>query len=516
MNDLFLRIRLDALARNVRQVKALVAVVRRNNGSVRELNKLLEPPGAPATVSLRRVQMAVNSIEGLFKWEDIGDLLRTYKVPEMLNNAQEGLKALETTLAAAQKQTEALLVNVKETDTLLNREQVKSLFGVGAADTLLTRTLKLQKELREAEGDGAAEAPPAAWARYRELVGDQDQFGVFQEYVDVAGGLSLRGTGMDQHFCAMADWLSDHWTSVVSLPYWFAIPARKDPAAKPSIIRLGFPEWTIWALPLFAHEFGRILVDENTEFQGHVDDLVGEIAGEPAKELKDDALERERQARGARIRMYLADAFATYVMGPAYACACLLLKLDPTEVGQTTQDQGWDRVRAEVVLGTLGKLDPGYQSKLGEITKTLRDSWTAALTQLGPEASGDGELTLVQPVVDRAVAVLELIEEQNETRIRFDDEAWVEADRQAATYFGDLVPGAEPPPDAEQATKAKPTFDLEGVTLPDVLNAAWSQRLKYPDAKMADTIADRVRERIWPYLKPPSAGRKRQTGGIRP
>lgn len=515
MNDLFLRIRLEALERNVRQVRALVAVVRRNSRSVRELHKLLESPGAPATLNLRRVQMAVDSIANLSRYDDIADMLRDYGVPAFLQNAQEGLKALEATLAAAKGRTEELLVNVKETDILLNREQVKSLFGVGTADRLLTSTLKLQKELRKGASDGAAGASPEAWARYRELVGDQDQFSVFQEYVDIAAGLSLRGTGMDEHFCAMADWLSDHWNSVVSLPYWFAIPARQDPKAKPSIIRLGFPEWTIWALPLFAHEFGRILVDEYAEFQELVDDLAGQISGEQRPQLNDDALERERQARAARIRTYLADAFATYVMGPAYACACLLLKLDPAEVGQPLQDQGWDRVRAEVVLATLDKSDPGVQSNLSGIIATLRDSWTAALEQLGPTESDDRETSLVGPVVNQAVAALELIEEQNETSIRFDDDAWAEAGRQAKTYFRDLVPGAEPP-DADPGTSTEPpTFEVDGVTLPELLNAAWRQRLKYPDPKVADAIATRVRESIWPYLKPPSASRKRPLSDIR-
>jgi hypothetical protein len=502
MNDLFLRIRLEALERNVRQVKALVAVVRKNNHSVRELHKLLEPPGAPATVRLRRVQMAVDSIAKLLEYPDIADLLRVYGVPETLKNAQEGLKELEATLTAARKRTEELVVNVKETDVLLNREQVKGLFGIGTANTLLTNTLKLQRDLREGDARGTTEAPPQAWARYRELVGDRDQFGVFQEYVDIAAGLSLRRTGMDEHFCAMADWLSDHWTPVVSLSYWFAIPARQDPSAKPSIIRLEFPEWTIWAVPLFAHEFGRMLVDESPEFQQLVNELVNQIPGDPQPD---------------RIRISIADVFGTYVMGPAYACASLLLKLDPAEISQPMQEHGCDRLRAQIVLATLDKVNPGVQSNLADIIDTLRDSWTTALTQLGPMQSDAGEMTLVELVVNHTVAALELIEEQNDTSIKFDDGAWAEAQTQAETYFGDLVSGAGPRSQTDPAVSTEESaFELDGVTLPEVLNAAWSRRLDNPDPNMADAIATRVRERIWPHLKPPSAGGKRPPSDIRP
>jgi hypothetical protein len=234
-----------------------------------------------------------------------------------------------------------------------------------------------------------------------------------------------------------------------------------------------------------------------------------------------NALAREHQARAARIRTYLADAFATYVMGPAYACACLLIKLDPTAVEEPEQNQGWDRVRAAVVLSTLDKISPPFQSHLSDIILTLRDSWETALTQLGPAQLDNRELGLVQPVVGRVVSALELIEAKTELPIVFDDAAWAEAMRLAGEYFGDLVPDTDPPTDSDPATSTDPPrFKTEMVTLPEVLNAAWYQRLQHPDPKMADAIAMRVRKSIWPYLKPPSAGgstsRKRPLGDIRP
>ena len=126
------------------------------------------------------------------------------------------------------------------------------------------------------------------------------------------------------------------------------------------------------------------------------------------------------------------------------------------------QDRGWGRIRAQVVLATLRKINPGFQSNLDDIINTLDESWTAAATtQLGQAQSGDREKRekmLVEPVVNRAVAALELIEEQNETPIGFDDDAWAEARQQAETYFGDLVPGAEPPtPTLRRAASRRPS-----------------------------------------------------------
>ena len=527
MNDLVLRIRLEAMERNLRQVKALVDVVRKNTNSVRELYRLLDHPAAPAKVDLRRAEMAVSNIAKLLNYQDIADLVDAYGFATVVGDAEKSLANLNATHAKLKALVEDLLVNVKETDVLLSREPVRNLFGVGAADELLTETVKLQRDLRANKTTGGS-APIDPWVRYRELFGEHHQVDLFQEYVDVAAGLSLRGTGMDEHFCAMADWLSDQWTAGVNLPYWFAIPARHGPSAMTSIIRLGFPEWTIWALPLVAHEFGKILVDEDVEFRDQAADLAADVVqlesgSEPpptpeAAALVHDApsatVAREREV-ALRIRIYLADAFATYVMGPAYACACLLLRLDPANSAQPALDL----VRATVVIKMLEKIDPGLQSHLSAIVGTLRTSWDAAVAaQLGTVEPSTHRQDLASSIVDRVVAVLELIEERTEIPIKFDDAAWDAATGQAEEYFGTLGDMTRAPLDGTAAKQL--SIDFDGVTLPHVLNAAWHWRLEHLDSKMADAIAKRVREDIWPHLKPPVRGGtgswKQPTGGIPP
>ncbi|MCW2701730.1 MAG: hypothetical protein JWQ45_3265 [Blastococcus sp.] len=495
MGDLFLRIRIEALERNLRDVRQLVNVVGARSDSIRRLNSLLVAPGANATLNLRRAKSAVDAISRLNDYPDIADLFSDYGLSEHLATAARSLTNLEQTLQEAQQETRKLVADIRETDALLNREHVKTIFNAGPALNLLTQTIQLRTALGTDEAaapaavDGDAAAP--AWAKYRELVGGPDQLSLFQQYVDVAAGLSLRGMGMDEHFCAMADWLSDYWTTVVDLPYMFAIPARTEPSTIPSIIRLGFPEWTIWALPLFAHEFGRILVEKDAELQALAERLAAAPSAVP-KQLGPDAgaAETARRAREARIRTYLADAFATYVMGPAYACACLLLKLDPLSVGRA-EDQAWDLVRAEVVVGTLRHMAPKLQGNLTDTIDKLQLSWNDAVAHLAPPAVSEGERRLVEPVVSSLVQALEVIELRNQTHIRFDDNAFADAKRRAVGFF--------PDPPAEGADP-----DLEAVTMVQVLNAAWYRRLQRPDS--APDIARQVRDHIWPRLKPPTRG----------
>jgi uncharacterized protein YbdZ (MbtH family) len=530
MSDVFLRIRLEALELNLREVTALATAVGARSGSIRQLQALLVSPGARVGVELRRAQMAIDNIDALQKFPDFSDLLREYDLVHSLETARASLTALEGELAKVREHMQRVLVNVKETDALLSRDHVKGLFSDDSVTRLISSSTRLRLELKRNAGTTGAEASPQAWESFRVLLGDQEQFDLFQQYVDVAAGLSLRGMGMDEHFCAMADWLADYWApAMVNLPIMFAIPARREATAIPSIIRLGFPEWTIWALPLFAHEFGRMLVLFDEDLQDVPGELAATLREDATKEPVDaEAPEATLEARVARIGTYMADVFATYVMGPAYACACLLLKLDPTAVGHGQQKEGWDLVRAHVVLETLERLSPGVQANVAETVTTLRESWTAAVNHLAPQPA-DGGRAFVRELVTRVVNLLELVEERNQTRIKFDDDAFETSRQWAEEYFADLPHPGEPQPvsgdrrpaeDAAGATSVPSAErDLTGVTLTQVLNAAWYRRLQQPES--AKAIATCVREHIWPRLTPPagpldSSGHPPLSSDIRP
>jgi hypothetical protein len=518
MGDLFLRIRVEALERNLRDVRELVNVVGTRSDSIRRLQTLLVSPAASATVDLRRARSAIEQIEGLQRYPDIADVFSKYGLLTQLSAATASLAGLEKALEEAKTETRKLLANVSETDALLNRDHVRTIFNAGPARDLLGKAIRLSNEIK-AGNNGSAGGRAPTWERYRELVGGEDQLSLFQEYVDVAAGLSLRGMGMDEHFCAMADWLSDYWTTVVDLPYMFAIPARTEASTIPSIIRLGFPEWTIWALPLFAHEFGRILVEKDDELQLLAESLAAAADPGGTKESAAAEASADLEAREARIRAYLADVFATYVMGPAYACACLLLKLDPLAAGQRPAEQASDLVRAEVVLKTLEHMAPAFQPHLGATIKQLRDSWSDALTQLDVPEVAESEERLVEPVVNRLVAALEVIEARNSTFIKFTDADFGDAKRRARDFFPDPSAALGGAGNGPEPGKTEPMLDLEAVTMTQVLNAAWYRRLERPE--LAAEIAECVRDHIWPRLKPPtrggeSAANTPPSGDIRP
>jgi hypothetical protein len=318
----------------------------------------------------------------------------------------------------------------------------------------------------------------AAWATYqneiRAAAGD-----LFSEYVDFLSGLALRDSGLTGPVAAhrqpdagtgqengsedgpgsdvyvMVDDLvkqiyrigeSDLWTSLT-------IPARRDAAARTvaRMIRLGFPEWTVWAVPLSACEFGRVVID---------------------KKRKD--ISRRFEARGETFgrgfEVVLADAFATYALGPAYAFASVYVRLDPSIAERRPAEQGHsgpgslrgDCDRAFVVFRTLELMNEG--EALTPVIDQLRQRWAAAVAQAGGAAPPTGEVA--ELLVRQTERIWEFLQQDAPT-IRYTGRRWDQA-----TGWPPLVDLLDRPARLGQG-------DVR-----DILNAAWFQRLN------ADTMSD--------------------------
>src|SRR5262249_23195233 len=147
---------------------------------------------------------------------------------------------------------------------------------------------------------------------------------------------------------------------------WLALPAtRHDAVAKTlaRIVRVGFPQWTIWALPFTAHAFWHVIARH--DFQ--------------------KVLEQDDEPIPERFQTCLGDAFATFTMGPAYAYAAFYLLLSPLDADASKNPSGvGDDTRAQAILEMLKWMsdtdaDIGY----GDVTKNLRSMWKTALAQAG-------------------------------------------------------------------------------------------------------------------------------------
>jgi hypothetical protein len=221
----------------------------------------------------------------------------------------------------------------------------------------------------------------AVWSNFRDKAVMPSQ-SFFNEYFDLLGGIALRDARFDAGICQVADELIRTYPSnPQNEDRLRAIPAREETVmALARLIRLRFPKWTIWALPFTAHEFWNI----NARQRFH-EFLAGEIAfitkgHAPAPKIE------------PRFQECLADAFATYMMGPAYAYAAIILLLDPYASFVRGPEEPANAVRVHVILKMLEQMDSkssGIDLLYADVRAHLKTAWQAAVEQTGPPANDE-------------------------------------------------------------------------------------------------------------------------------
>ena len=266
------------------------------------------------------------------------------------------------------------------------------------ANQLIRQLETIEKSIsspQSADTEEIARRTTELWGQYQAAFEDSQQ--IFQEAIELIGGLKLRDSLIQTDVWEIADEL------IRSLARWaqrgglLALPTPKETFGKTvrRIIHLRFPEWNIWNLPQTAHELGRVLVSERNdlkelvlatgaawmEFNG------GGLAGISASKA-----EKVRDTQVCRLEVLTADAFATYTMGPAYACTAVMLRLDPTVVKDVdTEPAAFKRVYT--ILQILGLMDKtaGRRKIYKDIIDQLREKWDRSLGNgnLGVSFSGN-------------------------------------------------------------------------------------------------------------------------------
>jgi len=311
------------------------------------------------------------------------------------------------------------------------------------------------------------ESPDAAWSTYKKDVAAASE-NLFSEYVELLSGLALRDTGLGAPInpepdrqpgggtleqlgpdvYVMADDLVKQLYHIGEADLWHSltIPARRTVAActVARMIRLGFPEWTIWAVPLAAHEFGRVVVDRN------------DFADDP----------ESNGFAGHGLEVARADVFATYALGPAYAFASVYVLLDPSAAdwqarGKEPVDTGLlrgDSGRAFIIFRTLELMNEG--DALTRVIDRLRGRWAMAVHQAGGSAFPAEEAG--EPLEQLARHMWSYLRDKAPT-IQYSPQRW----RQAAQWdpLGGLV------------SRERWRLDPAREDVRDILNAAWYQRL---------------------------------------
>jgi hypothetical protein len=272
---------------------------------------------------------------------------------------------------------------------------------------------------------------------------------LFAECLTVVEGGLVRGIGLDRGLCATADALLGELSRLSEVPWdRFTVLAEGESINDVAdIIRLRFPEVGVWSVPVAAHELGH-----------HVGRT---LAGEG--DLMSSTLFTRAGRAGPRVEAHtheqFADCYATYALGPAYPCACILQRFDPKTAFDATDEHPDAARRVALCLFVLTRMDDDDLRPFADVIETLASAWqpmVEAATGRTPSVEVDGDAVQAEQywdVLEHAVPA---------ARYR----GWLRAKELTYRLLDEHARGGVPSADADN--------------LRDAINAAWAARLSGP------------------------------------
>lgn len=512
--DLVLKTRIALVIRNLQHVQGALDTVKQRRSYFRKL--LMFPGRAQSLIddigtafnsaaesvergALREAETALNTVST--RLEDLAAAAADCEIPVA------ELRSAATVDEAEVKRTD----DIADTINGFLRGAVTHHFGneLKNLEALRGRV----KAANEDGGDNADIVMRTAWSEYTDQLYNNSER-LFEEYVDLVSGVAIRDVGLDRGISRLAEGLLEPGGKIGTF-IWntLTIPAREEALAVTAarIVRLGFPEWTIWTLPLAAYELGTNYADSDKQ----VAEMIGaHIAGHalpPEGEAEEGTDDRpgpkaeDMPEDKSQLYVLVADAFATCFLGPAYACSAILMRLNPAQAFSSDRLIAKRAATVFTVLTRMSESAGGVEDHYGEITRRLAVEWSDALRQTGwagptpEEAEGPSpalrELTGV--TVREQIAIEHLVDAFEPLVfgwILADSKVWPEVEECAAK----LRQGRAVVADLGKLNEMR-----------YVLNAAWRARiavrlgeLDIEDPRRLTEISTTVEKRLWNLLEP--------------
>ena len=309
---------------------------------------------------------------------------------------------------------------------------------------LLAEAARLRQQLADQDGD-----PERTW---EQLVGLSEKVErLAGEALQFVGGMGARTSGIDGGACDLADGLIAEVSPQLLTPYQpITLPSAGEYINVLSeVIRVRYPGQGVWDVPIVLHEFGHYLVARLRITRG---------GPGPATIIEEQRA--EKPYLGYFAEELWADAFATYVGGPAYA-ASAITRFDPATASRDRKPtHPAPAKRAMAMFLALERLQAAWiQSRkaagtLKPMIEAVRESWHEACAPFcGDGKADDGDSALAPLLAEKYLEILD----REVVKTRFGN------GKKAAQIRRSIVEG-----------EARPT----GISLVDALNGGWWARLE--------------------------------------
>ncbi|WP_019868603.1 hypothetical protein [Methylovulum miyakonense] len=319
--------------------------------------------------------------------------------------------------------------------------------------------------------------PKQEWDKFSKTI-DKVNESIFAEYIEFLGGLAMRDRGFDEDISQIADGLIRIYSSTRDNIDPIAIPTREQAVniSLTRVIRVTFPDWSIWTLPSTAHEFWHVMAQD---------------------ELKDRLQLALRKLTGNKkdtIQPYfyncLADAFATYTMGPAYPYYAIFLLLSPCSPYTAKSTDAADDIRVYAMCQMLACMDSkesALELPYAKVRACLDKVWADAIAETSAKPT-EKQKTRIEQDKKRACELVKTLWEVllKSSYPLFTSDVWRTIEPWATLLRNGKVDEIQVP---------------QGAELRHVLNAAWLARvdpMRNPDVDItaaAKNLANRINER---------------------
>lgn len=332
---------------------------------------------------------------------------------------------------------------------------------VGARfDRLLSRQRTQITELRQQVSNN--QPLQACWSQFRQL--DLDCRSLFEECLAFIQGALARADAVDEGMCLLADNLLD------DLAAWADVGWRRftilgtgelyrDTA---EIIRIHFPEVSLWGLPIVAHEFGHFLGPELRENQNGGFKYPFQGMLNHADEIRSSNWPLSHSTEWHHLHEHFADLFAIYSLGPAFASSFILLRLNPVDAYKESPTHPSHARRVHSIFWMLDRMDQegGLLQPYRALIDMLRSLWQQGLQDVGQRGSlSNAEIALLESKLGE---LHDLLTRTTPTRLAYRVSDWQKSQIIATRLLSDMWSSGQN--DGEVSRR-------------DVLNAAWLSRL---------------------------------------
>lgn len=342
--DLILKIRYQALKSNLKRVRDLNADLEKRKKQVDEVAQAIE------TAYNFLLEAESNLLELNKKLRLGGDI-----TPKEIRSIADQARSVSELLEGPKASVENLQAVCKYLSPQAAEMSISKVLDAGVPAGENSWVSKLD-QLYEKVLSTPATARTDAWDAYRRDLHSQSQQ-LFRDYVELLGGLAVRDMELDQKICRFADELLKRYALATAEGRLLTIPTRQEAVRMTwsRVVRLGFPEWSIWALPCTAHELWFVIARARLKQDPRLENL------------------------NAREDLCLADAFATWTVGPAYGYACILLQLNPYPAIIDGVEHPADDDRVAAITYMLNRMgSQGMLNRYESVVKKLKMAWADA------------------------------------------------------------------------------------------------------------------------------------------